>query len=71
LVQRKSRGDTIGGLQPAGLQAIFASESGEDAVRQVGLAGGVPSPYIAFWLGTENVLKWIPSIGGLGGLGTA
>ena len=62
--QRKSRGARsflrcagrahFGALQPAGLQAIFASERGEDAVGEVGLAGGFPSPYIAILLGTET-----------------
>ena len=64
LMQRKSRGarsflrcagrTQFGALQPAGLQAIFASERGEDAVGEVGLAGGFPSPYIAILLGTET-----------------
>ena len=64
LMQRKSRGARsflrcagrthFGALQSAGLQAIFASERGEDAVGEVGLAGGFPSPYVANLLGTET-----------------
>ncbi|MGH3635797.1 MAG: CocE/NonD family hydrolase [Mycobacterium sp.] len=58
------------GLQPDGLAAIFAIEGGEDPVRELGLTGGVPSPFIGFWLASVNVLKWIPSIGGLIKTGT-
>jgi len=63
-MQRKSRG-ARSFLRCAGrahyrritarlLQAIFASERGEDAVGEVGLAGGFPSPYIANLIGTET-----------------
>jgi hypothetical protein len=38
----------------SGVQAIFASERGESAVDEVGLAGVFPSPYIANLLGTET-----------------
>ncbi|MGH3635241.1 CocE/NonD family hydrolase [Mycobacterium sp.] len=55
----------IAGLQPDGLEAIFAIEGGENPVRELGITGGVPSPFIGIWLATVNVLKWIPSIGGL------
>lgn len=53
------------GLQPDGLAAVFAIEGGEDAVRELGLPGGVPSPLVAVWLGAVNLLKWFPSVSGL------
>ncbi|MCV7260362.1 CocE/NonD family hydrolase [Mycobacterium shimoidei] len=53
------------GLQPDGLAAVFAIEGGEDAVRELGLPGGVPSPLVAVWLGAVNLLKWFPSLSGL------
>jgi uncharacterized protein len=55
----------IAGLQPDGLAAIFSIEGGEDPVRELGITGGVPSPFMGIWLVSVNVLKWIPSIGGL------
>jgi uncharacterized protein len=60
----------IAGLQPDGLMAIFAIEGAENAVREFGLPGGVPSRPVAIWLATVNMLKWIPSIGGLIKTGT-
>ncbi|MBO0865966.1 MAG: CocE/NonD family hydrolase, partial [Mycobacterium sp.] len=55
----------IGGLQPDGLAAIFAIEGSEDAVRELGLTGGVPSPLVAVWIGAVNMFKWFPSVSGL------
>jgi uncharacterized protein len=60
----------IAGLQPDGLMAIFAIEGAENAVREFGLPGGVPSRGVASSLAVVNVLKWIPSIGGLIKTGT-
>lgn len=53
------------GLQPDGLAAVFAIEGAEDAVRELGLAGGVPSPVVAVWISAVNLLKWFPSVTGL------
>lgn len=55
----------VAGLRPDGLAAIFAIEGGENAVRELGLAGGVPSPMVAIWIGAVNLLKWFPSPRGL------
>jgi putative CocE/NonD family hydrolase len=55
----------VAGLQADGLAAVFAIEAGEDAVRELGLSGGVPSPAVAVWIGAVNLLKWFPSVGGL------
>lgn len=55
----------VAGMQPDGLAAIFAIEGGEDAVRELGLPGGVPSPLVAVWLAAVNILKWFPSVSGL------
>ncbi|MGH3563419.1 MAG: CocE/NonD family hydrolase, partial [Mycobacterium sp.] len=43
---------------------------GEDPVRELGLTGGVPSPFTGIWIAAVNLLKWMPSIGGLIRTGT-
>lgn len=53
------------GTQPDGLAAVFAIEGGEDAVRELGITGGVPSPCMGIWIWAVNALKWFPSIPGL------
>jgi putative CocE/NonD family hydrolase len=61
----------VAGLAPDGLEAIFAIEGGENAVRELGLTGGVASPFIGLWIGLVNLMKWIPSISGLLATGAA
>jgi putative CocE/NonD family hydrolase len=52
----------VAAAQPEGLAAVFAIEGGEDPVRELGITGGVPAPFLGIWIGAVNVLKWIPSM---------
>ncbi|MBL1078068.1 CocE/NonD family hydrolase [Nocardia sp. 2] len=53
------------GQRPDGLDAVFAIVAGEDPVRELGLTGGVPSPFIAAWMAAVNAAKLLPSPRGM------
>ncbi|MFF0491869.1 CocE/NonD family hydrolase [Nocardia sp. NPDC004068] len=47
--------------QPPGLAAVFAIEPSTDPTREIGLSGGVPSPFILAWSASINLAKLVPS----------